>query len=315
MPEGHVIHRTCDALVGLFRGAVVCASSPQGRFTLGASLLNGGVLLGAYAHGKHLFAEFDLGHGSARVLHVHLGLYGAWSFATTGEGILQRQEYRFPVVDTAAPDAGRVRTDPLSWPPTPKGVVRLRLLSKGAVADLNGPSQCEVLTRDEVTERRVRLGPDPLLDDADPAAFIRAVRSSRRASGELLMDQRVISGVGNIYRAELLYRQRLHPAVPGQRVSVVKLRRLWSDAVRLMSDGRHTGVIITADPKDRPAIPVPTTWSNLAEHASDEEADARWYVYRRGGRPCHRCGVAITTTAMAGRQVYWCHRCQRAPRA
>jgi len=158
---------------------------------------------------------------------------------------------------------------------------------------------------------RDSLGPDPLLKDSDPAIFIRAVQSSRRAIGELLMDQRVISGVGNIYRAELLFRHRIHPTTPGERLSIRKLKQFWSDAVVLLADGKRTGVIVTTE-ENRIKEPL-KGWTKLAERASDEEADLRWYTYRRSNRPCHSCRTAIATSTLANRTIYWCSRCQRAP--
>lgn len=110
------------------------------------------------------------------------------------------------------------------------------------------------------------------------------------------MDQSVVSGVGNIYRAELLFRHRIHPRTPGQRINIRKLRQLWSDAVVLLADGKRTGVIVTTD--EGQLQEPPAGWTKLAERAPDEEADLRWYVYRRSGRPCHRCGAFIVTSTL-----------------
>jgi endonuclease-8 len=120
------------------------------------------------------------------------------------------------------------------------------------------------------------------------------------------MDQSVISGVGNIYRAELLFRHRIHPTTPGQQVSIRKLQRLWSDAVILLAEGKRLGVIVTTDEGQ---LQPPTGWTKPAERASNEEADLRWYAYRRSGRPCHRCGTLIATSTLANRTVFWCPRC------
>lgn len=291
MPEGHVIHGIADALTRLFAGEAMSASSPQGRFAAGARLIDGETLLAASAHGKHLFVGFGVpGVDPLHVVHVHLGLYGGWRFAS-------------------APDDWTAGDD--SWMPAPRGAVRLRLAADRAVADLVGPSQCEILSPEEANARRARLGPDPLSDDATPEEFVRSVRASQRAIGDLLMEQSVVAGIGNIYRAELLFRHRLHPSTPGGRVSAAKLRRLWSDAAQLMSEGRRTGVIITTDAADRPGTEPPGGWTRVAERASDDEADARWYVYRRTGRPCHRCGTRISESVLLTRRVYWCARCQR----
>lgn len=312
MPEGHVIHGIADALTGLLQGEVIRATSPQGRFSDGAALIDGCTFTGAIAHGKHLFASFDPGGQTMRILHVHLGLYGLWNFAlAAGHPLAPHRnalltaagEGKQPLVIEGAQDFVA---------PLPRGAVRLRLVGKQAVADLNGPSRCEMLATDEVNVLRARLGPDPLLADSDPTAFIRAVRSSRRTTGELLMDQRVISGIGNIYRAELLFRHRIHPTTPGQQVCIRKLRRLWSDAVALLADGKRLGVVVTTD--EGQSKEPPGGWTKLAERASDKEADLRWYVYRRNGRPCHRCGTIIVSAPLSNRTVFWCPRCQCLPR-
>lgn len=274
MPEGHVIHGIAATLTGLLQGEVVQASSPQGRFSSGAALIDGCTFLGATAHGKHLFASFDPGGQALQILHVHLGLYGGWSFALAAEHPLV--PHRNPLLTAAGEGTQpKVIGEGRSFAvPAPRGAVRLRLVGKQAVADLNGPSQCEVLTAAEVEALHARLGPDPLLGDADPSAFIRAVLSSRRAIGELLMDQSVISGVGNIYRAELLFRRRIHPTTPGQRVSIRKLQQLWTDAVALLADGKRLGVVVTVD-EGQLKEPL-TGWTKPAERASNDEADLRW---------------------------------------
>ena len=312
MPEGHVIHGIADALTGLLQGEVVRASSPQGRFSSGAALIDGCTFIGATAHGKHLFVSFDPGDQAVRILHVHLGLYGTWSFALAAEHPLAL--HRSPLL-TAAGEGKRpqVLRDARDFAvPEPRGAVRLRLIGRQAVADLNGPSKCEVLTAPDVEALHARLGPDPLLGDSDPTAFIHAVRTSRRAIGALLMDQSVLSGVGNIYRAELLFRHCIHPTTPGQRVSISKLQQLWSDAVVLLADGKRMGLIITTDQRQEEP---PAGWTKLAERASSEEADLRWYAYRRSGRPCHRCGTSIASAPLATRMVFWCPRCQCLPRS
>lgn len=76
MPEGHSVHRLARQFTDVFGGRRIRATSPQGRFAEGAALLDGQVLERARAHGKHFFADVSGGH----VLHVHLGMYGAWTF-------------------------------------------------------------------------------------------------------------------------------------------------------------------------------------------------------------------------------------------
>ncbi|MGH3884603.1 MAG: DNA-formamidopyrimidine glycosylase family protein, partial [Pseudonocardiaceae bacterium] len=127
MPEGHTTHRLARRHQRCYGGSPVAVSSPQGRFTTAAAVLDGRVLRRAEALGKHLFHVYapDL------VVHVHLGLYGAFT------------EAALPVQP-------------------PRGQVRMRLVGSTHWTDLRGPTVCELLTEVEVDAVRARLGPDPL---------------------------------------------------------------------------------------------------------------------------------------------------------
>lgn len=324
MPEGHTIHRLAAALSELYAGRRLAVSSPQGRFAAGAARLDGRVLLGARAHGKHLFlpfapaADLPLDDGAVVWLRVHLGLYGAWTFDGDAEFIAphaigaprrrvgERGEHALRHGggsalsglsggdDAAAPAPG------LWEAPEPRGAVRLRLAGEHGVADLTGPAACELLDAEGLAAVRRRLGPDPLRADGDIEVFVAGVRRRRRPIGELLMDQSVISGVGNIFRAETLLRCGVSPFRAGDRLSADRVRRLWRDLVPLMEYGVATGFITTVEAADVPD-PLPE---------GDEEA-ARWYVYHRTGRPCLRCGSPVRERTAAGRRLFWCAACQR----
>lgn len=303
MPEGHAIHRLARVIREGFAGQRLEVSSPQGRFAEGAELLNGRVLEAADAVGKHLFLGFASGRRPTLDplwLHVHLGLYGAWTFAGddafTGPNAGGAPRVRIAEQDSTLPgDPGSTR--PGEWnPPEPRGQVRVRLIGDHGVADLTGPNQCEVITTTQRLAVVHKLGPDPLLPDPDGIgedAFVRAVRAKATPAGALLMDQSVIAGIGNIYRAELLYLARVHPKRPGRGLAARTVRGIWRDAVRLMRDGEQRGRIITTDPADR---------------ASEDDT---WYVYHRQGRACLRCGGIVQMAELAGRRVYWCPREQR----
>lgn len=306
MPEGHTVHRLALAFDELFRGERLAVSSPQGRFAAGAALLDGTRLVRTDAHGKQLFLGFDpSGDGATaaddlRWLRVHLGLYGSWTFAGddsfSGPHAIGAPRRRVGEEETPLPPAG---PDPgtAPWePPPPRGAVRVRLVGHHGVADLTGPTACEVVSGAEKAAVHARLGPDPLRPDGDVEAFVDAVRARRRPVGELLMDQSVIAGVGNVYRAEALYRERLHPRRLGRDVPARRLRALWADVAGLMADGVAVGHIVTTRPEDR------------------REPDDLRYVYKRTGLPCLLCGTRVAEEDMAGRRVYWCPRCQRAPR-
>ena len=314
MPEGHTVHRLAHAFRELFGGHQLAVTSPQGRFAAGAALLDGHVLTATEAHGKQLFLGFspDGGasdgastagdHGPVRWLRIHLGLYGSWTFAGdesfSAPHAIGAPRRRVSEEETAlAPEPGN-GVEVGQWsPPEPRGAVRVRLLGEHGVADLTGPTACEVVTEEEKAAVHARLGPDPLRPDGDAEVFVAGVRARRRAVGELLMDQAVIAGVGNIYRAEALYRARVHPLRLGRDVPAARLRRMWADLAELMADGVATGRIVTTRPEDR----------------RDEEDD-RWYVYHRSGTPCLVCGTRVAESLMQGRRLFWCPRCQRAPR-
>lgn len=303
MPEGHSIHRLALALGELFDSERPRASSPQGRFSAGASLLDGQLMGRPAAWGKHLFVPFgddpeaEIGDDGPRWLHVHLGLYGSWSFsgddsfiATNSIGAPRR---RIGESETA----GGIDAD---WePPEPGPNVRLRLLIDHGVADLSGPSRCEVLSGAECRTILDRLGPDPLRNEpGDRERFIKLVRRHATPVGVLVLDQSVAAGPGNIYRAECLFRTGIAPSRPGKRVSERRLGELWDDLVCTMNEGLATGVIDTLEERYLPADPA-------------DDNDRRFAVYHRTGRPCPRCARPVARTEIAGRTLFWCPGCQR----
>ena len=267
MPEGHTLHRLATALREAFAGQAVRVGSPQGRFEDAAALLDGTVLVGAESFGKHLFVEF----ADDRFVHVHLGLYGV-----------------FHIAAGPAPD--------------PVGQVRLRITGGSAYADLRGATACELVTVAERAAIAARLGPDPLDPAADPEKAWRRVQRSRAPLGGLLMDQAVFAGVGNVYRAEILFRHRLHPLRPGRSLRVSQFRSLWEDLVALMHEGVRTGTIDTVRPEHTPEA------MGRAPRVDDHGGEV--YVYRRTGQPCLVCGAKVRTDTLGGRNLFWCPRCQ-----
>ncbi|KUG53714.1 DNA glycosylase [Serinicoccus chungangensis] len=276
MPEGHTLHRLARSLDDAFGGTAPAVSSPQGRFAEGAAQLDGSVLERAWAHGKLLFVDFAGG----RTLYVHLGLIGKW--------------FVLPV-------------DPGGQDPPATGQVRLRLLSDTHVADLRGPMACQVVDEAEVDRLVLRQGPDPLQPVSelnDPDAAYRTITRSGKTVAELLMDQTVLAGVGNIYRCEVLWRHRLHPLRPGKTLKRASWQLVWDDLVRLMPFGVRTGTIITLDDV------LEDTEAALGR--GEEPAVPREFaVYQRTGLPCLRCGSVVRHKVVAGRNLFWCGNCQR----
>ncbi|WP_026552132.1 zinc finger domain-containing protein [Arthrobacter sp. H20] len=308
MPEGHSIHRLALQLSSVFGGQRVAASSPQGRFAAGAAGLDGRVLTGAAAHGKQLFVEFaDAPEESAAppvFLRVHLGLYGAWSFGGD-ETFMGASSIGAPRKIGERELAGAPEAA-FSGPPAPVGAVRLRLVSDSGWADLRGPTACEIITGPERDAVVARLGPDPLGSTADGkrtadevVRFATGLLKSASPVGLLLMNQSVIAGVGNIYRAEALFRQKLDPWSPGKSLSVQEATVLWEDIAAIMRDGVSAGRIITTSPADR---------SSPSSRVKREDAH---YVYGRPGMPCRRCGTPVAVAEMAARKLFWCPVCQR----
>lgn len=265
MPEGHTVHRIAGEFNKNFAKQRIQISSPQGRFSEEAKLVSGSELLEAQAFGKQMFLSFS----NLLEVRIHLGIYGKWQIVK----------------------AEKAET-------IPKGQVRARFISNSHVADLRGPTACEVIDIEQSLSVKSQLGPDPLRPDpnqSEKLRFIQRASSSRTAIGLLLMNQSVIAGVGNVYRAELLFRAGLSPHRPGNKVSQETLLAIWDDAVYLLRFGVKTGIMVTRDELlgKKPII---------AE---------RYFVYKRNGLGCRICGKKVVLEEMGGRKLYYCPRCQK----
>jgi len=328
VPEGHSVHRITRQFARNFVGRRVRMSSPQGRFAAGAARLDGHVMTDARAVGKQMFLEFDNGLW----LRVHLGMYGAWDFAgdilmdatiASANGRMGQTNQRGTVLDTAVHDSagensmhsiGAPRRTRLrmaeqekelgavdTFPPEPIGQVRVRMLTDTVSADLRGPTACEVLDPSQVEAVIAKLGPDPQLDDSRAAEdrFTSTVRRKPTPIGQLLMDQTVVAGIGNVYRAELLFRARVNPHAPGKSLPEDTVRALWRDWAHLLAIGVQTGQMMTMDDLDHGDF----------VQAMKNRADRHW-VYKREGLPCRVCGTHIALEEMGARKLYWCPSCQ-----
>lgn len=219
------------------------------------------------AHGKHMFVYIE----SRKVLHVHLGMHGRWrAFPGGGEKVFSRESAL--AVLGVGPDA--------------------YVCFRAAFARLR--------SIDDPSVRRAleRLGPDIL---ATPFEMSRAIRRSLACAegtvAEVITDQRVVAGIGNVYKSEVLFLCGLHPLTPAARLDTAQWEAIYRCASELMRSNL-----------------IPGGRSSTATHkaARHPAGVSRLWVYRRRAAPCLRCKTPIerTTTGGLDRSTYWCPRCQ-----
>lgn len=260
MPEGHKTHRLAIDHCALFRGDEVRVSSPQGRFSSDAKKVDRQVVANVLAAGKHLFYQFE----NDLFVHVHLGRYGSF------------------------------RLGPVPSPPV-RGLVRMRMANEQVTLDLNGPTQCRVIDAADRDQVLARLGPDPLAGGS-AADVWKNIAASKQPIGALLLDQAVIAGVGNIFRAEALFEIAMNPQTRGCDLERKSFDRLWRVLVRMLRTGvKHDHIIaVTAKEAGKP----------LDRLSKDE----RLRIY--GKTTCSRCGGPIAIVKVAARKLYVCQVCQ-----
>jgi len=259
MPEGPQVARYARLQRAFLAGKRVRADSPNGRAAEVAESIDGLKLLGIEALGKHLLYDF----GRERFLHVHLGRFGNF-------------------------DDGPM---PL---PEPRGVLRFRMYTRSHWFELRGAIAIELFDASLRAMLAARIGPNPLDPGADPAISYAKIRKSRAPVALLLMDQKIVAGIGNIYRSEILFMHGVHPRLAGNALDEPVWRAMWRDLTRLMADGERAGRIVTTAPAER---------ENPKGRARRGD---RFYVYRRTGLPCRRCGTLIVSAVMGNRNVFWC---------
>jgi len=260
MPEGHKTHYLAKQHDAIYAGQRLRVSSPQGRFSADANRVDGRVLESAHAVGKHLFYQFE----NASIVHVHLGRYG--SFA--------------------------VQQSP---PQPPRGRVRMRWIGPSQTLDLRGPTQCRVIDPDLQTAICEKLGPDPLSGGKKSDVFAK-INVSGKPIGGLLLDQTILAGVGNIFRAEILFEIGMNPNLPGHEIDQARFGDLWKSMMKMMRSSLKHGRIISVTARE--------AGKPLAK-LDDQE---RFRVY--GKTHCPRCGGKITKENVAARKMYFCKRCQ-----
>ena len=268
MPEGDTISRAAAALHRALAGRVVTAFatglSPLARVDDDTPLA-GRTIAGCRSVGKHLLIEFSGG----LLLRTHMRMSGSWHLYRPGE----------------------------RWQ-RPSGAARIRIDTDAWVAVAFDVPVAEFVREADLHRHRslATLGPDladPSFDRTDALARIRA--GADRPIGDVLLDQRIVAGIGNVLRSETLFVAGVHPETSTGALSADAAAQLLSVAAELLQRNAR------AD-----AGPVRNTTGRRAP------GQALW-VYQRTGQPCRRCGTAIVSAArgLEARRVYWCPECQK----
>jgi len=255
VPEGDVLFRTAATLRRWLGGREVTAASTKVE-RLDAEAMVGTKVVTVEAWGKHLLVRLDSGYS----LHTHLRMTGSWHVYRTGEP-WRRPERQARVVLTTGE--------------------RLAVCFNAPVVELLMPRV------EQVHPSLSRLGPDILAESLEVEEIRRRAdsRPGEMALGELLLDQRVVAGIGNIWRCEALFVAGHNPWAPRSALGTGEFDDLMRTAGRLMR-------------------------ANLAPVS---RRTPHW-VYRRAGRPCRRCGTLVESRRQGedARTAYWCPRCQPA---
>jgi DNA-formamidopyrimidine glycosylase len=263
MPEGDTILRTAENVGRWLQGRTVTeASSRVSGVDLGPVV--GASVESVEAKGKHLLIRFSSGH----VLHTHMRMTGAWHLYPAGE------RWRRPGWQARAILACGDRT---------------AVCFNAPVVEMLLPGS------DEMHPALAALGPDILSDHFDVDEVLARAKDQppQTTAGELLLDQRVVAGIGNIYRCEALFAARINPWTSLGELDAEDVRRAVLAAARLMRTNVRAGTTMDRQFGGGPGRP---------------------WVYRRAGRPCQRCGTEIRhgRLGVQPRSVYWCPTCQGA---
>jgi endonuclease-8 len=273
VPEGDTLFRTAAGLRPYLVGRTVAAARAAGPGAVPqVQRIVGHEITAVDALGKNLLIRFDNG----LEIRTHLRMNGSWHRYRPGE---------------------RWRRPPAR--------ARLVIEVPGAVAVCFDAPVVELLEQrtESLHPSLAKLGPDLLSPDFDADEAFRRLRDparTDRAVAEALIDQRVMAGLGNVYKSEIPWIERVSPFAPVEELDDATLRRLIATARRLLlanvSPGRGPERVTTA---------------------GDRGAPGPLYVYRRTGRPCRRCGTAIASTQQGSelpRTTWWCPTCQGPPR-
>ncbi len=271
MPEGDTIHRSATrlsrALAGKRVTRFVSGVSGVGG---GAAALGGRALVSVEARGKHLAMRFDDGH----VLLTHMRMTGSWHIYRPGERWWLPEHTARVVIEVEASKGDEALVAVCFAAP----VVRL-VRAAEAERDL------------------ARLGPDVVAEAFAPDDAVTGLRAlgGERAIGEALLEQRALAGIGNVYKSEVLFAEKISPFSRIADLDDATLTALVARARVLMRRN-----LASAERR--------TTTSGLAS--------SRYAVYGRSKRPCPRCGAPIVRVVQGrdARSTYYCPRCQPAGR-
>lgn len=273
MPEGDTIFRAARTLhLALAGNTVTRFTSDYPALTRihEDAPLTGRIVARVYAQGKHLLIEFSGG----LTLRTHMRMHGSWHIYRPGESWqLPRHDARI-VIETAA----------------------------FVAVGFNVPIAELLDDRQRARQDDLRaLGPDLLGDVFDEDEAVRRLQERGDEDvADALLNQRAVAGIGNVYKSETLFLERVHPGTPVRGVSEDTLRALLRTARKLLK----------ANVADATAEIV--TWRGLRRTTGRTDPAERLWVYGRGGRPCRRCGTSISyrKTGRDARGTYWCGTCQ-----
>jgi endonuclease-8 len=272
MPEGDTIFRAAQTLHRVFAGRVVTGFAsvlPYLNRVVEDRPLKGRTIESVAARGKHLLITFS----GNLILRTHMRMNGSWHVYPAGE------RWKRPVRD-----------------------MRILIETEAAVAVGFNIPVAEFLTASDLTKHRQmrRLGADLLGDTFDARTVFDTMRQRRDPIADVLLDQRVMAGIGNVFKSEILFLAEVDPfAAPAE-----------------LSDAQLECVIATAREQLRANILPPSrTLSPAFGRRTTRSLDPKekLWVYGRGGKPCRRCGAPIQSraTGLDARLTYWCPRCQR----
>lgn len=262
MPEGDTIFRTAAALRAVLVGRRItrAATRPRPRTPRPPDVtsLVGSEVTDVRSVGKHLLITL----GDGRVLHSHLGMTGSWHRYAVGAP-WQRPERQASVI----------------------------LETPDSVAVCFSPAQLTLFGDASEAQRMLGgLGPDLLDEASDGGRAATRLRATTAATvGEALLDQRVMAGIGNVYRSEVLFLCAVHPTTPVAALDDERVAALVDAGRRLLRANTGGG-----------------RRSTLANGRNG------LWVYGRAGRPCRRCGTLVRSARLgeSARLVYWCPACQ-----